>query len=128
MTIPVLLSEAAQAIAGEIEAVLTPEERARLSRTREVDPEAQEAYLKGRYHQGKFTLEGAYRAIEYFEEAIESDPTYGAPYAGLAASWLLLGQPLGGVPTREGLPRAKAAAQKKNVAVYARWREKENTL
>ncbi len=106
-----LLSEVAQAIAGEIEAVLTPEERARLSRTREVDPGVQEAYLKGHYHLAKFTVDGANRAIEYFKEAIENDPTYAAPYAGLATAWLVLGQPLGGVPTREGLPKAKAAAQ-----------------
>ncbi len=107
-----LLSEVAQAIAGEIEAVLTPEEQARLSRTRAVAPEVQEAYLKGRYHLMKFAVDGANRAIEYFEEAIEDDPTYAAPYAGLATAWLLLGQPLGGVPTREGLPKAKVAAQK----------------
>jgi TolB-like protein/Tfp pilus assembly protein PilF len=107
-----LLSEVAQAIAGEIEAVLTPEERARLSRTREVDPEVQEAYLKGRYHLVKMTVDGANRAIEYFEEAIENDPTYAAPYAGLAIAWNLLGQPLGAVPTREGMPKAKAAAEK----------------
>jgi TolB-like protein/Tfp pilus assembly protein PilF len=107
-----LLSEVAQAIAGEIEAVLTLDERARLSRTREVEPEVQEACLKGRYHLARFTVDGAYRAIEYFEEAIESDPTYAEPYAGLATAWYLLGQPLGAVSTREGMPKAKAAAEK----------------
>jgi len=107
-----LLSEVAQAVAGEIEAVLTPEEQARLSRSREVDPQVQEAYLRGRYHVMKFTVDGSNRAIEYFEEAIEKDSTYAAPYAGLAAAWYFLGRPLRAVDHSEAMPRSKAAAEK----------------
>jgi TolB-like protein len=107
-----LLSELAQAIAGEIEAVLTPQEQARLSRSREVDPEVQEAYLRGRYHLLKMTVDGANRAIEYFEEAIENDPTYAAPYAGLAAAWYFLGHPLGALRHSEAMPKSKAAAER----------------
>ena len=43
-------SEIARAIAREIQVAITPEEAKRLSRARRVNPEAYEAYLKGRFH------------------------------------------------------------------------------
>jgi hypothetical protein len=45
-----LQSEVAAAIAYEIEVKLTPQEQARLTAPGVVDPEAYEAFLKGRYH------------------------------------------------------------------------------
>ncbi|MDZ7303637.1 MAG: serine/threonine-protein kinase, partial [candidate division KSB1 bacterium] len=50
-----LQSDVAQAIAKEIDITMTAEERQRLSRSRPVDPEAHEAYLKGRFFINKFT-------------------------------------------------------------------------
>src|SRR5262249_12142229 len=44
-----LQGEVAQAIAGEIGVRLTPQERSRLAEKKTVDPDAYEAYLKGRY-------------------------------------------------------------------------------
>ncbi len=44
-----LQSDVAQAIASEIRVKLTPQEEARLASTRPVNPDAYEAYLKGRY-------------------------------------------------------------------------------
>jgi TolB-like protein/Tfp pilus assembly protein PilF len=77
-----LQSEAAQAIAREIQVKLTPQEQAHMARVRRVDPEAYEAYLKGRYHWNR--RPGIRKSIEYFEQAIAKDPTYAAAYAGLA--------------------------------------------
>ena len=48
-----LQSEVARAIAKEIQIKVTPQEEARLTSTRPVDPEVHEAYLKGRYHWNK---------------------------------------------------------------------------
>ena len=45
-----LHSEVAQAIAREIQVTLTPQEQARLTSVRPVDPEAYVFYLRGRYH------------------------------------------------------------------------------
>ncbi|MCI0402223.1 MAG: protein kinase, partial [Acidobacteria bacterium] len=106
-----LQSEVAQAIAREIRVAVTPAEETRLAETRAVNPEAHEAYLKGRYHWNKRTREGFEKGIEYFEQAIEKDPNYALAYAGLADSYNNLGA-WGHVPPRETYPRGKAAAMK----------------
>jgi adenylate cyclase len=79
-----LQSEVARAIAEEIQIKLTPRERAQLGQTRMVNPEAYEAYLKGRYYWNKRTPDAVKRGAEYFHLAIEKDPTYAAAYPSLA--------------------------------------------
>lgn len=86
-----LQSEVAEAIANEIRIQLTAADRARLSTTRSVNPQAHEAYLLGRYHVSKGNKEGWAHAIQYFERAIEITPDYAAAYAGLSDAWLQRG-------------------------------------
>jgi TolB-like protein/DNA-binding winged helix-turn-helix (wHTH) protein len=100
-----LQNEVAQTIAGEIRAQLTPREKARLGTPRPINPEAQEAYLRGLYenHNGEVK-----KAIDYVERATQKDPSYAAAYALLAnlyggATWF------GYVPLKEGNERWKAA-------------------
>jgi len=57
-----LQSEVACAIAREIQVKLTPQEQAFFEKARAVDPEAYEAYLKGRYHWNRRSEEGFERA------------------------------------------------------------------
>ncbi len=99
-------------IADALEATLTPADRERIEARPTGNLDAYDFYLRGSYHLERMTVDGATRAIEYFEEAIDEDPNYAAPYGGLARAWTLLGQPLDAVPTGEGLPKAKAAAEK----------------
>jgi TolB-like protein/Tfp pilus assembly protein PilF len=105
--------EVAQHIASEIRVRLTPEEHARFASARPVNPEAHEAYLRGRYHLdwGKGTDEELNRAIEYFRQAIEQDPGYAQAYVGLAESYILKGN-WGLLPGDEAYSKAKAAAVK----------------
>jgi Flp pilus assembly protein TadD len=78
-----------------------------------VDPEAYEAYLKGRYFWNKRTGDDFQKAVEYFNRAIERDPTFAPAYSGLADTYALLGDWEYGVLTPgEAFPRAKAAAVK----------------
>ena len=84
-------SEAAMAIAREIQASLTPEENKALKRARPVNPEAHELYLKGLYHYNKWTKEGWEKAIEYFQGAIKIDPNHAQALATLADSYGCLG-------------------------------------
>jgi tetratricopeptide (TPR) repeat protein len=110
-----LQGELAQAIAGEIMVKLTSQEQARLTDTNSVDPDAYEAYLKGRFFWNKRSGEGFRKGMEYFNQAIARDPSYAPPYAGLADSYALLGSIGLGyntLPPREAMPKAKAAALK----------------
>ena len=86
-----LQSEVAQAIAGEIRVKLTPQERAHFALVHPVDPEAYEAFLKGRYHWNRRSGEGLGKAVQYFQQAIAKDSTYAAAYAGLADCLSVLG-------------------------------------
>jgi tetratricopeptide (TPR) repeat protein len=76
-----------------------------------VDPEAYEAYLRGRYYWNERTGEAVRKGAEYFQLAIKKDPGYAAPYAALAdcagvAGFWSFASPL------EGCGRAKVAAIK----------------
>jgi TolB-like protein/Tfp pilus assembly protein PilF len=106
-----LQSEVAGAIANEIKIKLTPQEQARLASARPVNPDAHEAYLKGRYYWNLRTEEGLKKSIEYFQQAIEKDPGYALAYAGLADSYVVLA-PWNVMAPKEAYPRAKAAAFK----------------
>jgi TolB-like protein/DNA-binding winged helix-turn-helix (wHTH) protein/Flp pilus assembly protein TadD len=105
-----LQGEVAQAIAREIHMVVTPEEQTRLA-ARPINPEAYEAYLKGRYFWNKRTEQGFKKGIEYFQQVIEKDPAYARAYAGLADSYNFLGT-YDYLPPEDSYPRGRAAATK----------------
>ncbi len=104
-----------QSIASEIARMLrlelTSSEQQLLAKRYTTDPRAYELYLKGRFQWNKRDAEGLYKAIEFFNQAIEIDPQYALAYAGLADCYNLL-DIWAGLPTRETFPKAKAAAQK----------------
>jgi TolB-like protein/DNA-binding winged helix-turn-helix (wHTH) protein/Flp pilus assembly protein TadD len=109
----VLQSRVTRAIAGQIRATLNPQEQLTLAKSRAVDPDAYEAYLKGRYFWNKRTGEGLRTAIDYFRRAITIDPAYAEAYSGLADSYALSGDwEYGVLSPREAFPLARAAATK----------------
>lgn len=83
-------SVAAQ-IADRVRVTLTATDRARLARVRPVNPDAYQAYAKGRFFWNKRTPEDLERAITLFQQAVEKDPSYALAYDGLADCWLPLG-------------------------------------
>lgn len=101
--------EVARAIAGEIQARITPQESGRLSRNRAVSPAALEAYLKGRFYWSRYTEESLTKSIEYYERATSIDPAYAAAYAGLSEAWTGLGW-IGARPWEDVRVMAKDAA------------------
>ncbi len=106
-----LQSEMARAIAREVKATLTPEEEARLASARPVNPEAYEAFLKGRYFYHKRTEEGLRKGLEYYQQAIAKDPTYAPAHLGAADSYLVMaGWAL--IPPTEAYVKARAAVMK----------------
>ena len=74
--------------------------------------EAYTLYLRGRAAWEKFTPTGIHSSIELYEQAIDVDPSYAMPYAGLADSYSLLTSTLTLLPPNEGMPKAKEAAEK----------------
>jgi TolB-like protein/DNA-binding winged helix-turn-helix (wHTH) protein len=105
-----LQDSVSRTIANQIHITLTPGQKTRL-RGGNLDPEAYEAYLKGRYYWNKRTADGLQKALLYFQQAINKDPTYGAAYSGLAdcnsgLAWHGFKSPA------EALPKANAAALK----------------
>ncbi|MEA2463245.1 MAG: eukaryotic-like serine/threonine-protein kinase [Acidobacteriota bacterium] len=104
-----------QSIASEIARMLRLQlggrEQQLLTKRHTTDAGAYELYLKGRFQWNKRNAEGLYKAIELFNQAIEIDPQYANPYAGLADCYNLL-DIWAGLPTNETFPRAKSAAQK----------------
>jgi TolB-like protein/DNA-binding winged helix-turn-helix (wHTH) protein/Flp pilus assembly protein TadD len=86
-------SEVAQAIAQQVRVELTPQQQARLSSAKPVNPEAYDAYLRGRYYmENQFTTaQPLFAARDQFEEAVRKDPTFALAYSGLADAYLYLG-------------------------------------
>src|SRR6266478_2240167 len=105
-----LQSEVAQAIAREVQVKLTPLDQARFTQVHPVDPEAYDAYLRGRYHWNRRSGEELRHAVRHFEQAIAKDPAYAAAYAGLADCLSGLGWS-GLVAPDEGCGRARRLAQ-----------------
>jgi TolB-like protein/DNA-binding winged helix-turn-helix (wHTH) protein len=111
----VLQDDIARAVTDELQVELTPQERTRLASGRPVDPQAQDAFLRGQFFASKKTERDVQAGITYFREAIEKDPGYAPAYAGLASALFQLGNARfggGGHSTKEILPEAKAATVK----------------
>jgi TolB-like protein/Tfp pilus assembly protein PilF len=106
-----LQAEVASAIANEVQVRLTPQERARLASARLINPEAYQAYLRGRLHWNKRTEEGMKKGLELFQQALDKDPSYALSHAGVAECYNMMGF-WGVAAPHEVSPKAKAAASK----------------
>ncbi len=111
-----LQREVAQAIAAEIRVKLTPQEQTRLASARPVNPEAYELYLKGYYLMGQprgtwWRGNDLKKAISYYQQAIEKDPSYPLAYVGLANAYIGLASN-GWVSPTEAYAKVRAAALK----------------
>jgi serine/threonine-protein kinase len=101
--------EISSEISGKLRLQLTRAEKKRLIRRDTEDAEAYRLYLQGRHHWNRWTEEGFYKAIGYFQQAVEKDPNYALAYTGLAESYVLLGWN-SYLPGKEAFPKGKAAA------------------
>jgi TolB-like protein/DNA-binding winged helix-turn-helix (wHTH) protein/tetratricopeptide (TPR) repeat protein len=106
-----LQDRVARSIAREIRVTLTPEEQTRLMNLRPADPEAYDAYVRGRHYASQITPEGFEKAVVNFSRAIELQPRYAQAYADLAETycWAAATQ---ATPAQEGLLKARQAAMK----------------
>jgi TolB-like protein/Flp pilus assembly protein TadD len=100
----------ARQVAGRLQLRLAGDGH-RASHQRADNPEAYQLYLRGRFYWNKRTEDGLKKGIDYFNQAIELDPTDAPAYAGLADCYAMLTE-YASAPPVETYPKVKAAAKK----------------
>jgi serine/threonine protein kinase/Tfp pilus assembly protein PilF len=98
-------------ISARLRERLTGEQKAKLSNGGTSDPEAYQLYLKGRYYWDKRTPEALKRAEDYFQQAVDKDPSYALAYLGLAEYYSVVAD-YTPIPYSETIPKARASAKK----------------
>ena len=71
-----LEGEVAHAIAAEVRAAITPQQLSRLESAPPVNPEAYQLYLRGLFHWNQYSPAGIRAAIDYFRQAVQTDPGF----------------------------------------------------
>ena len=102
-------NEIAEAVAKNLRLKLTETDTQRLAKRDTQNPEAWQLYQRGRFHVFRLTPAEVKKGIDYFEQAIEIDPTYALAYSGISDAYrsLAIGSEMSPV---EHLSRSKAAA------------------
>jgi serine/threonine-protein kinase len=106
-----LQSDIARDVSEKLKTKLSGSDQQKLKKNYTDNVDAYQAYLKGRYHVFKLVSPEVQKSIEYFQKAIEIDPSYALAYAGLSDAYRSLAL-AGESDPNETLPKAKAAANK----------------
>jgi len=121
-----LQSEIAKDVSSKLKMKLSGEEETKITKSATSNPEAYQAYLKGRYYWNRRTAENLKKAIEQFKIATDRDPNYALAFAGLADCYLVSNQ-YAGTPLSETLPQARAYAERA-IAIDERLGEPHSSL
>ncbi len=103
--------EIARQISDTLQLQLIPARRKLLARRYTQNSVAYQLYLRGRFQWNKRTQQGMMSAIEYFDRAIEEDPSFALAYAGLADCYSVMSG-FSMIPPTEAYPKAKIDALK----------------
>ena len=103
--------EIARDITGNLRLKLSGADEQKVTKNYTANPEAYQLYLKGRFYWNKRTGEALKKSIEYFNQAIEKDPSYALAYAGLGDAYGIL-PGYGGDTPQQCFPKGKAAAKR----------------
>ena len=102
--------EIARAVAQRIRGASAPAQAGTFSAARPFDPEALDLYIKGRFWWNR-RGQGLLRSIEFFDHALQLDPTFALAYSGMADAYVQLGY--GGFLTpKDAFPKAREAARR----------------
>ncbi|MDA4127469.1 MAG: tetratricopeptide repeat protein [Thaumarchaeota archaeon] len=105
-------SDIAGKVAEALKVQLLREQRARIERKAPENIDAYVLYLRGRHQLEQRKKDDLKRAIGYFEEAVQKDPSYALPYTGLADSYTQMGRHNWYMRPREAFQKAKIYAKK----------------
>ncbi len=84
-------AEIAQSVAGALKVALLGDADKNPDAPSNQNFDAYTAYLKGRFHEQRYTAADLRLAIDFYEAAVRSDPHYALAYAALSKSWWALG-------------------------------------
>ncbi len=121
-----LQTEIAKDVSAKLKSKLSGADEAKVTKASTADPEAYQAYLKGRYFLNRRTTEDIKKSIEQFKAAVDRDPNYALALTGLADCYSLL-TGYAGIPLSETLPQARAYAERA-IAIDAQLGEPHATL
>lgn len=102
--------EIAGGIADGLRLKLTGDERANLNKQYTHNPEAYQAYLRGRYLLNKYTEEAYKKSLEHFNRSVELDPSFALAFAGIADAYIVASDWY--LSSKGSLPKARAAASR----------------
>ena len=106
-----LQAEVAEAIADAVAVQLTAQERARLSGSQPMDPEANRLLYRGLIAASPQSYEGYSNAITYLDQAVAKQPDFAPAYAAMSLCYIQFSF-VGPLAPEEFMPKAEAAARK----------------
>ena len=106
-----IYSDVAQAVAKELSATITPQEKRLITRVPTTDMTAYDAYFMGKFHNRQLNQKDLETAMQFFELAKERDPKFALAYAGISRVWGSR-QQMGLLKSAEAAPKAEAAIMK----------------
>ena len=102
-------TEIVEAVAERVQALVTPEEQARIASVPTQSLEAFDLYLSGRHRFRSRSSANIREAVRSYEAAIDQDSTFALAWAGIATAWTIL--PFyESLPSREAYDRGQEAA------------------
>jgi len=107
-----LQTDLASAIAREVNVRLTPSEQSRLAAASSLDPEAHDAYLRGRYFFNRPSDDNLRKAIAQFEEAARLSPEFSLAFSGMSDAYLWAGYNEGFLTATAAKEKARASAER----------------
>ena len=97
-------------VASQLQPRLSGSQRESIAKAGTSNAEAYQLYLKGRYHEEKYTRADVNTGNEEFRRAIQLDPNYAAAYAGIAYPYVIANDFF--LSPNDSMPPAREAAKK----------------
>jgi TolB-like protein len=103
--------EISMAVVDKLKVELLEGEQEKLTKRHTQNKEAYQLYLKGRYHWNRRSPKDMIRAVDYFQRAIDKDPSYALPLGGIADVFNMLAE-FGFIPPQEAYLKSRDLLQK----------------
>jgi len=103
--------EISMAVVDKLKIKLLEGEKEKLTKRHTQNKEAYQLYLKGRYHWNRRSPKDMIQAVDCFQRAMDKDPSYALPYAGIADVFNMLAE-FGFIPPQQAYLKSRNLLQK----------------